>query len=81
MAKAEVTVTQNWQQIATGVVTVTILEKSKEGGAVLLNEIASDVAAYRDYPEPGKQFVQNQALATFIRAQHNGWRVIVDGDL
>ena len=81
MAKAEITVTQAWQQIATGEVVITILERSKEGGALYINETAADLAAYRSSPNPEVQILQTQAITTFIRADNDGWRVIVDGVL
>lgn len=81
MAKLEVTVTTGWQQIATGVATITILERAPVGGRILINESGVDLAANVISPSVGDQFIQNQDVPSFIRADNDGWRVLVDGAL
>jgi len=79
MALNTVTVTQSYQQIGTGAVTITINVEGK--GSLFLNETASDVNALKDHPNVGEQYIQNDAVATHIRTDGDGWVVRVDGAL
>ncbi len=72
-------VTNAWEQIATGAVTITV---DKQGdGTLRLNETATDVDALNSSPLPGEQFIQNEAKATFARSDGNGWELRLDGAL
>lgn len=81
MARDTITVTDTWQQIATGAVTITI--KSKGTDQILFNEIASDTDAlcWGSNLKGGNQFTQDQALPTWVRSDGSHWELIVDGVL
>lgn len=79
MAKADITVTQLWALVAAGPVVVTI---DKVGsGAIFFDENQNDDTAYKSVPIPGEQFEQTASLETYVRANGDGWKVIVDGVL
>ena len=78
MATQTVTVTDTWQQIASGVCVITV-KKRGTGGNLYFNEVASDVdSRYWDKPA-GKQFAQNEAIATWVKSSGTGWVLVVDG--
>lgn len=79
MAKAKITVTQAWQDAATGAAVFTI-EKHGDG-ALYFNETEDDATAYKTTGEAGEQFEQTNAVTTKVRATGDGWEVIVDGVL
>ncbi len=79
MAKARISVTQSWVQVATGAVVVTI--DAIGDGVLFMNETASDATAYRSSDGVGAQFQQSEAVTTYVRATGDGWAVIVDGVL
>lgn len=81
MARATITVTNVFQQIATGAVTITVLNQGK--GSVIFNETASDTNANVVTGVAGDQFAQTEALATFVRTTGptGVLRLLVDGAL
>jgi len=79
MARSTITVTNSFQQIATGAVTITIKKQGK--GILLFNETASDVNANEATGAAEDQFTQNEAKATFVRSPGSGWVLLVDGAL
>lgn len=79
MAKAITTVTQAWQQIATGPAIFTIDKRGT--GSILFNETEDDATAYRDAALPGDQFEQGDIKITKVRATGDGWKVLADGVL
>jgi hypothetical protein len=79
MAKALTTVTQAWQQIATGPAVFTIDTVGK--GSIIFNETENDATAYRDAALPGDQFEQGDIKITKVRATGDGWKVLTDGVL
>jgi len=80
MAKAKFTITQSWQQVATGAAVFTI-EKVGDG-TIFFNETEDDVTAYRDSGlAGGEQYQQTAAVITTVRADGDGWELIADGVL
>lgn len=79
MAVDTVTVTDTFQQIATGAVALTV--KVKGTRSLLINETATDVDAFEVNPEVGEQFLQNEAKATFVRSDGEDWVLHLDGTL
>ena len=79
MAKSTVVVTDTWQQVATGAVVITV--DVQGSSALLFNESATDVNALSSRPDAEEQFAQNEALATFVRSDGDGWEIQVDGAL
>lgn len=74
-----ITVTQVWQKIASGTVTVEIAKVGS--GSLLFNQIASDTDAKNILPILNEQFAQNETVDTYIRATGDGWKVWIDGVL
>ncbi len=74
-----ITVTQAWQQIAVGTVTITFIKQGE--GSILLNQTPSDVDANPLLPRLTEQVAENETVPTFIRATGDGWKVRVDGVL
>jgi hypothetical protein len=68
-----------WTEVATGECVVTIL--SAPSGNIAFNESASDTNQLKVATSYGKQFMQNQALPTFVKASEDGWIILVDGAL
>lgn len=79
MAVSTVTVTDTYQQIATGAVTLTV--KVKGAGSLLLNETATDTDAFEVNPDVNEQILQNEAKSTFVRSDGDGWVLHLDGTL
>lgn len=79
MSRALITVTQAWQEIATGPAIFTIERQGK--GKLLFNETEDDVTAYKDVAEPNDQFEQDDIKVTKVRATGDGWKVLADGVL
>ena len=79
MGKAKITVTQVWQDAATGPAIFTI-EKHGDG-TLYFNETEDDVTAYKTTGDSGEQFEQTSAVATKERATGDGWEIIADGVL
>ena len=79
MAVNTVIVTDTYQQIATGAVTLTVQVKGT--GSLLINETASDTDALEVNPEVNEQLLQNEAKATFVRSDGDGWVLHLDGTL
>ena len=82
MAKAEITVTTEWVQIAAGAVVLTITTPGE--GVILFNTSASETAAYRAAEANASaydQFEQTESVATFVKATGAGWVLIADGVL
>lgn len=72
-------VKDTWTQVATGACVVTVIAGSK--GIISFNESGSDVNALKDDAFRGDQFLQNEAVATWVKASEDGWSVLVDGVL
>lgn len=81
MAVDTVTVTNVYQQIAVGVVTVTVARKGS--GSLFFNETASDTAAFTSNPPKNEQYSQTENKATFVRSDGTGtaWILRLDGVL
>jgi hypothetical protein len=79
MSKAEITITQSYQVVATGAAIISV--KKQGAGALFFNETASDVAAYQVAAAPGEQFEQTAVVDTHVRASGDGWVIIADGVL
>lgn len=81
MARDTITVTDEWQQIGAGKLVITVLQSSKQ--ALLFNETASDVNAWSGVPPNGRQFWQDEALDTYVRATDPSaaWILLTDGVL
>ena len=79
MAKTTVTVTQTYQQVASGQCVITIKERGE--GIIFFNETASDTNAYKLNPVPEDQFQQTSSVQTHVKASGDGWQIIVDGTL
>lgn len=79
MARDTITVTNVFQQIAVGVVAVTV---TKEGaGTLIFNEVSSDTNANLSHPKKNEQFRQDETKDTFVRSDGTGWVILVDGVL
>lgn len=78
MAKVLITLTDDWQQVATGAVTITIETVGED--VVQFDEASDPDTAYTSSPKVGDQFVQDEALPTFARGI-GGWAIVVDGSL
>jgi hypothetical protein len=78
MARSLVSVTQSWVSTFTGPGVVTVEEMGE--GVLLLNDTNSDTAALQVKREDGPraQVDQRSAVATWIRATGDGWKVTVD---
>ena len=79
MAKVTIEITQTWQQVASGKATFTA--KTVGEGTLLFNDSASDTNAYRDKPNPGNQYLEDETRDTYCRATGDGWALLVDGVL
>ena len=79
MAKDTVTLTQTYQQVAVGAVSISIVKLGT--GSVFFNEIASDVNANVYLPTLESQFVQNESKNTFARTNGQDWAILLDGVL
>ncbi len=81
MARTTVAVTNSWQQIASGEVLITIVQRGK-GAPILFNEIGDDANANSDAANPGDQFQQDDVLKdTYVRSDGEDWVVLVDETL
>lgn len=67
MAKATVQLTNTWQQIGTGVVTITVSEIVGNNRRIAFNESATDTDALRFVPQITDQFRQTEAKATWAK--------------
>lgn len=76
MARTEVTLTDSWQQVATGRCSIEVKDTDGEGLMIALNDAAADTAALVRRAEPGHQFVQSTANPTY--AKGDGINIIVD---
>lgn len=80
MARATVTVTSSWTQIAAGVALITVLKKGD--AALLTNESATDVNAdLMAKLLPEDQIQQTEALPTYVRTDGTEWTLLVNGIL
>ena len=81
MARDTKTITENWVSIASGVATFTITKKGK--GALYFNTQADDVNVLPSFPSVEDQSFEDEARATFCRAElpGSGWEILVDGAL
>lgn len=79
MARDTFAVTTSWQQVASGIVTITIQKQGS--GTLFFNETDSDVDANRFTAVSQDQFVQDSAVPTWVRASQDGWEILVDGAL
>lgn len=79
MARATITVTNVFQQIGSGPVTITILKQGK--GNLLFNETASDSNANEVTALAQDQFSQTEVKNTFVRSAGSGWVILTDGSL
>jgi len=79
MAKTRFTITDTYQEVATGAAIMTIAVKGS--GSLYLDEASNDVTAYVSNGLPGDQFEQSSAVSTFVRASGDGWQIIADGVL
>ena len=79
MSRATTVVTQSWQQIASGPVTITVTKHGK--GSLLFNETGADSNANVTHPRPNHQFGQDEIRDTYIRTMGSGWEVLVDGTI
>lgn len=79
MARATVTVTNVFQQIGTGPITITVLTQGK--GTLLFNETAVDSNANVETAVATDQFSQTEIKNTFVRSAGSGWEILVDGSL
>jgi hypothetical protein len=80
MTVSTVDVTDTWQQIATGVCTITIISTGNK--RLLFNEIASDTGLYPTSPQGIEaQYRQDENKPTFVRSTSDGdevWSIRVD---
>lgn len=79
MSRATINVTQSWQLISSGAVTITVTKKG--AGSLLFNETGTDSNANVTNPSPGDQFGQDEIRDTFVRALGDGYEVLVDGTI
>ena len=80
MAKQVVTITDTYQQVASGAAVITVVKRGD--GSLLINETAADATAYNVRAEINEQFQQTDAVASHVRATDaTGWQIIVDGVL
>ena len=80
MAKQVVTITDTFQQVASGAAVITVQKRGD--GSLLINETAVDATAYKVRAEINEQFQQTDAVASHVRATDaTGWEILVDGVL
>jgi len=79
MSKQLTQVTDSWQLIGAGKVTVTI--DTVGSGTLYFNETENDSTAYKASGAAGDQFQQTETLPTYVRASGSGWSIIADGVL
>lgn len=78
MAKQVVTITDTFQQVASGAVIITVTKRGN--GSLYINETAVDAASNIVRPDVGEQFQQTDAVASHVRATDaTGWEILVDG--
>lgn len=80
MARSVITVTSSWVQIASGPSMLTIEEVGS--GQLLINNSATDVAAMRfatNSSKAGEQVEQDATEPTWVRADGDGWKLLLDG--
>ena len=77
MARSTVNITNTYQQIATGVATITVHKSGS--GTLYLNETATDVNANNFKPDNSDQYIQDEAKNTWVRSDGLGWVLLVDG--
>lgn len=79
MSKARFTITQAWQQIATGPAIFSIARKGT--GSLIFNETEDVSTAYQVVAEAGEQFEQTGVNITTVRTTGAGWEIVADGVL
>jgi hypothetical protein len=79
MARARVTVTQSWTQIAVGRAIFTVAKAGR--GPLYFNETPNDTTANVVNPGPERQFQQGDDLPTYVRSDGLGYELIADGAL
>jgi hypothetical protein len=77
MARQTVTLTDSWQQVASGKCVITVLDDGN--GAIFFNETATDVDALPIRAKNNQQFAQASGVDTFMKASGDGWEILVDG--
>jgi hypothetical protein len=76
MARTLYNVTTSWQQIATGICTITI--QKYVPGTILFDEASNDATALKNNGPSMSQIVQNEDKPTFMKGLVSGSTVVVD---
>ena len=76
MAKTKIHVTLAWQEIATSTAIITIEKRAK--GTLMFNQSEDETTAYKTTGDVGEQFMQDDDIPTYVRADREGWEIIVD---
>lgn len=79
MARATVVITQNFQLVASGVVTMTVVKQGK--GTLIFNETSTDSNANTETAVAEDQFLQTEVKDTYVRATGDGWTLLIDGTI
>ena len=79
MSRATITLTNSFQLVSSGVVTITVLTEGN--GALVFNETATDSNANFEQASKEDQFIQTEAKDTYVRTTGEGWIILVDGTI
>ena len=79
MSRTRVTVTTSWQEVnASTACVVTIDRVAKKGGIFFNDSSGAADTQLALYPKPNWQIEQDEDKPLFVRADEDGWEIVVD---